>query len=265
MQQNEYIAANRLAWNEVAPIHARQKFAQLLINFQQSGYSSLDAVETALLEQIGLDGKSVAQLCCNNGQELISIKNLGAGRCVGFDISDEFIAQAHQLNSAAQLDCEFVQGDVYNISDSYHGQFDLVFISIGALGWLPDLPRVFQIVARLLRPEGRLLIYEMHPILDMFEGSDQTDPPPLHHSYFRTEPYVDDMGLDYYGNTSYQAAPSYWFHHKLSDIFEGCLQNGLQIKAFREYDHDISEVFAHFAKLTIKPPLTYILLAQLTG
>lgn len=54
-----------------------------------TGYSSLDTIETYHLEKINLVDKAVAQLCCNNGRELLSIKNKGAGYCVGFDIAEK--------------------------------------------------------------------------------------------------------------------------------------------------------------------------------
>ncbi len=263
MQREEYTAANRLAWNEAAPIHARQKFEQLLADFKQPGFSCLDEIETEILQRIGLDGRRVAQLCCNNGRELLSVKNLGAASCTGFDISDDFIEQARQLMGASGIECEFVQTDVYNIPNSYDGKFDLINLTVGALGWLPDLPAFFQVLKRLLVPGGQLFIYEMHPMLDMFEGYDQNDPPQLYHSYFRQEPYRDDNGLDYYSGQNYQSSAMYWFHHKMSDIIGGLLDSGFQLEAFREYDHDVSGVFAHFAKLKIKPPLSYTLLARL--
>lgn len=58
---------------------------------------------------------------CNNGRELLSIKNKGAGYCVGFDIAEGFIDQARQLAKAGDIDCEFVQSDVevQTSSDSY--------------------------------------------------------------------------------------------------------------------------------------------------
>ncbi len=262
MQRQEFTAANRASWNEAAPRHRQARFAQLLAGFAQPGYNCLDDIATGILSRIGLTDKTVAQLCCNNGRELLSIKNLGAGRCVGFDISDEFIGQAGQLASAGGIDCEFVRTDVYDISAEYDGQFDLIYISIGALGWLPDVELFFGVVARLLKPGGWLLVYEQHPVLDMFEPDDAGDPPAPRYSYFRTEPFVEQDGLDYYTMSTYESPPSYWFHHKLSDTIGACLCHGLALIAFDEYDHDISNEFARFGQLAVRLPLSYTLLAR---
>jgi len=258
---NNYFDANRAAWNETAPRHAAAVFDRLVKGFSQPGFSVLDTIATEALNEIGVSGKDVAQLSCNNGRELLSIKNMGAGRCVGFDISDAFIDQAYKLVEISGISCEFVRTNIYDIPSAYDHSFDLVFITVGTLGWLPDLSGFFDVVARLLRPGGWLLIYEMHPILDMFE---QGTPHPLDlvHSYFRTEPYADDTGLDYYGNTEYKGSVSYWFHHKMSDIIQVCLDRELLLRRFVEFDHDVSDTFAYLANEAVRPPLTYILMAQ---
>ncbi len=266
MNTTNFTEANRAAWNETAPIHATQNLKELLEHFRTPGYSCLHKpLEVERLQNLKLEGKAVAQLCCNNGRELISVKNLfNAGRCVGFDISDEFIDQARALNAAANQDVEFVRVNVLEIPELYTAQFDLVYITIGALGWLPDLQVFLSTIARLLKPGGNVLIYEMHPILDMFDAERSTEQNPLElkHSYFKTSPYVETGGLDYYSGTNYESKTMYWFHYKLSDLIGGLIREGLQITAFDEFDYDISAVFGHFDALEIKPPMSYILEAQ---
>jgi ubiquinone/menaquinone biosynthesis C-methylase UbiE len=266
MNTNDYTEANRAAWNETAPIHAAQNMESLLEHFKTPGYSCLHKpFEVERLGKLNLAGKSVAQLCCNNARELLSVKNLfGAGRCVGFDISEAFLEQARALNEAAGLDAEFVRGSVLEIPDAFSGQFDLVYVTIGALGWLPDLDAFMAVVERLLRPGGHVFIYEMHPILDMFDNDQEAmkNPLELKHSYFRTTPYAESQGLDYYGGERYDSKTMYWFHHKLSEIITGLIRRGLQIIAFDEFDFDISNAFAHLALLEPRVPMCYILEAR---
>jgi ubiquinone/menaquinone biosynthesis C-methylase UbiE len=266
MNTTDFTEANRAAWNETAPIHAAQNLEELLENFREPGYSCLHKpFEVERLQALKLEGKSVAQLCCNNGRELISVKNLfKSGRCVGFDISDDFIAQARAINTAANQDVEFVRVNVLEIPESFNTQFDLVYITIGALGWLPDLKVFLQTVSRLLNPGGNIFIYEMHPMLDMFDTIENAKKNPLElkHSYFKNTPYIETGGLDYYGGSSYESKPMYWFHHKLSSVIGGLIRAGLQITAFDEFDFDISNVFPHFETLEIKPPMCYILEAK---
>jgi SAM-dependent methyltransferase len=258
----DFAELNRQAWNEAALRHrAHPSFAELLEGFRQPGYSCLDAVETRILQDIGLAGKHVAQLCCNNGRELLSVCNLGAARGVGFDISEAFLGHAAELQAAARASCSFVRGDVLEIGSEHDGCFDLVTVTIGALGWMADVARFFAVAARLLRPGGHLFVYEQHPLCDMF---DPGDPQPLtiRHGYFRREPYVTSDGLDYLSNVPYASKPSYWFHHTMSDVLGGVLAQGLLLELFREYPHDIASAWAELEHSATPPPLSYALVAR---
>jgi len=155
-----YSSANRAAWNEVAAIHKKTRPRDLHQFFTEPGASLLDPTETAILESFGLAGKRIAQLCCNNGRELISAVNIGALAGTGFDISDEFIREGRELAKIANADCEFVCADIIDIPEIYNSSFDIVYITIGALSWIPDLDTYFGIVSRLLKPGGNLLVYE---------------------------------------------------------------------------------------------------------
>jgi ubiquinone/menaquinone biosynthesis C-methylase UbiE len=265
METKDYIEANRQSWDEAAPIHAEQKLAALIEGFRKPGYSCLDEVETAILEKIGVKGKAVAQLCCNNGREILSVVNMGAARGVGFDISDAFLDQGRQMAAAGNIAGTFVQGSVYDIPREHDGQFDLVTVTIGALGWLPDVDGFIAVAARLLKPGGHLFMYEMHPVLILFEPNDGSLPLIVRYSYFTKEPFRSDDGLDYWSGKQYQAKPNFWFHHKLSDIIGGCLDRGLALEHFREYDFDISNAYAPLEKHEKRPPLCFTLVARKAG
>ena len=168
-EAKQYTSANREAWEEVAPIHHRHNHARLIEAFSQPGFSCLDDVETNQLKALGVAGKDVAQVCCNNGRELLSVKNMGAARCVGFDGAQAFLDQGKEFAKAASLDVEFVCCDAYDIEDCYKGQFDLVTITIGVLSWMPDIKGFFSVIADLVKPGGAVFIYEQHPILEMIK------------------------------------------------------------------------------------------------
>ncbi len=250
MNHESMIEANRRAWNEAMPYHRRGARVDYSECFKAKGFSVLDPIETPRLLALGLAGRRVAQLCCNNGIELLSLMNLGARSGVGFDISDEAIADAKRYAEAAGSDCAFVRTDVYAIGSNWAKQFDLVYITIGAIAWLPDLARFFRIAASLLAPGGTLMLYDTHPAALMFgmpgdPGFDAGHPLNVMHSYFRAEPWVDENGIDYIGKTTYQALPAYNFTHTLSSILNGMLEAGLRIERFEEFDHDISTLFGH--------------------
>ena len=267
MDIKKYTDANREAWNEAILVHQKARLKKKIDYkkaFAQKGYSTLDKYELAKLKEIGLKGKRVAQLCCNNGRETLSLINMGAQSGVGFDISDEAIKEARKLAEISGLDCEFVRTDVYDIGEEYYDSFDLVYITIGAMAWLPDLNKFFGVVSKLLKKNGNLMIYEHHPFCYMLamEGDDEFDPNnPLKivHSYFRTEPWVGDDGIDYIGGTKYKAKTSYDFTNTLMNIINSVASNGIRIQEYSECGHDISNEFELQEKEQLIP-LCFILL-----
>ncbi|MCK4572920.1 MAG: methyltransferase domain-containing protein, partial [candidate division Zixibacteria bacterium] len=141
MDIKKITGANRAAWNQATPVHQRARGDDLKTEFARPGYSTLDDTITALLTKLDLNGKRVAQVCCNNGRETISLVNMGAVSAVGFDISDAAIKEAQELASIANVDCRFVRTDAYDIGPEWNNQFDLIYISIGAISWMPNLDR----------------------------------------------------------------------------------------------------------------------------
>ena len=258
----EITAANRAAWDDAAAHHkAHPQYAALLRNFRRPGYSFLDEVLTARLEAIGIAGKDVVQVCCNNGREILSIKNLGARRCLGIDQSRAFLDQAREFATAGDIDCEFLCADVYRLPEGLAQVFDLAVITIGVFGWMPDLDRFLKVVAGLLKPGGRLVVYEDHPILNMFDDSDPPDPLRPVYSYFDAEPSGEALGLDYFGGREYEAKMNYWTIHKMSDVIMGCRRLGLTLEDFEEFPHTVG-CWQSFENQPHQLPLSYVLVVR---
>ena len=248
MDTKRFTTANIDAWNEAAPIHARHNQARFIEQFRDPAFLELASVERSRLDAIGLDGKDVAQVCCNNGRELISIKRLGAARCVGFDGSQAFVEQARELNAAAGTDCTFVCTDIYDMDAAYDEAFDVVVITIGVISWMPDLPAFFAVLARILRPGGVLFIDEQHPMLNMMLVGGADDPVAFELSYFDKEPYVETGGLDYWQGEAYDAKPNMSFSHTIADIVMAGLGAGLALEHMAEYPRHISNTWYNVEK-----------------
>ncbi len=97
MKTDNYSEKNREAWNEAASVHRKNRKVDYTVLFKNKKYSMLDTTLSSLLGKISLSGGTVAQLCCNDGRELLSIVNTTAVSGVGFDISDEFITEASAI------------------------------------------------------------------------------------------------------------------------------------------------------------------------
>ncbi len=258
-----YTEANRLAWNETMPRHQRANGSRWDNAFSTPGFVALSAREQELLNSIGISGKKIAHLCCNNGIELMSLKNMGADRCIGFDISDEAISEASGRAKKVGVQCEFVRTDVYDIPELFHGIFDIVYISIGCFGWLPDLGLFFEKVNMLLDDGGMLFVHEQHPFAEMLpEDNSEGDPLEIIEPYFKTKPYHDNTGIDYIGKTTYESKSQYWFVWTLSDIIMSIINNGMEVIHFREYTEDISKTHGKNQDAGIEIPLSYTLISR---
>jgi len=264
-----YTNANKDAWNEAMPKHrliAKEKLDEL---FLQKGFVIQDDENILnIFKKYGIENKNIAHLCCNNGSELLSLKNMNAGKCLGFDISNEAINEATERARKSQINCEFVCCDVFDIESKYYNLFDIVYITIGALGWLPDLKAFFHIVSKLLKEKGIVIIHELHPFTEIlpFDGDENNlntkDFIKIIEPYFRNGPIVENDGIDYIGKTKYNAKTTYWFAHSLSDIINGIVSNDLKIKEFIESPKDISTVHKSIENMNFSLPLSMIFVCE---
>ena len=262
-----YTEANRDAWNEAAPLHARHNQDKLLEAFATPGHVSLDDHVRRALGIAEVEGKSVVQLCCNNGQDLLSVKNLGAGECLGIDAAEAFLEQGRELATAAghTESVRFLASDIYALPDKLEGSFDLGLITIGVLNWMPDLEGFFKQAAGVIKPGGHLVIEDMHPVLFMYEEGKDDAPPYLAYSYFRTEPFEELTGLDYYGGEQYAAKPNYSFWHRLDRIIMAGIGNGLELRHFEEVAQDISFFCSELEHAEANPPLGFTMVWRKSG
>src|SRR6056297_3454033 len=265
MDIKQYTNANKVAWNEVMPKHQKARKQALDKLFAQTGYiEQTDQELLKIFDQIKISDKDVIHLACNNGTELLSIKNMGANRCVGVDISECAIEEAAERAKNSNIDCEFICSDVYDIPKEYFNSFDVVHTTAGCIGWMPDINLFFKLCSKLLRPSGYLLMHEMHPFSELlpFDDAEIDNRLQIVDQYFHDGPIIENGGLDYLGGEQYEAKTQFWFVHTISDIIMSLNKNSFKIIEFIESPNDISAVHQEVEKLNAKIPLSMLILAQ---
>lgn len=266
MTEKNIFEGNRAAWNEASKYHQKARNGSLQNNFQNPAFTTFhracDKILNEKLRQIDLSGKTIAHIPCNNGRELLSLMKLGALKAVGFDISDLAILEARQLAQIAGLNAEFVRTNVLDINPSYNNSFDFIFISQGSLQWFPSLCDYFSVISRLLKKNGKILIFEIHPFKYFFENGFRLQEQNYDKltSYFETEPNNYPNGLDYIGNVEYHDSECFWFMHKMSDIITAIMHNGMELEAFDEYADDLDGTPEPAVKG--KLPFSYLITAK---
>ena len=256
-------AANRAAWDASAKHHKTGPYwNELTTGFADPTYSRFDTTMTNALLGAGIKDARAVQIGCNNGREILSACALGAGYGLGLDQSAEFLAQGEILRDISGHKCDFLCADIYNLPADTPRNFDIAFITIGVLNWMPDLARFFAVVNDLLRAGGRLVIYETHPFLEVFEPTAEAPFLPAH-SYFKRDAFIEEMSITYDGTNTAGAPPSHWFIHPLGAIVTATIKAGLTLTALEEFPHSIREVeYDKYEDQAVQLPLSFLLTAQ---
>lgn len=242
MRTRDITAKNRAAWDASAQHHGQGAYwDELVAGFADPTYSRFDQTMTTALQVSDIKGARAVQIGCNNGREVLSACALGAAEVWGIDQSAAFLSQATTLCDLSDHNAHFLEADIYDLPDECPRDFDVAFITIGVLNWMPDLRHFFTAVAGLLRPGGQLVIYETHPVLEMYEPTAR-DPHRPEHSYFRTDAFVENVAITYDGIDQGSAPESHWFIHTLGTIVQGALDARLALTQLQEFPHNIREV-----------------------
>jgi 2-polyprenyl-3-methyl-5-hydroxy-6-metoxy-1,4-benzoquinol methylase len=236
----EYITLNRSSWNKRVPVHIESDFYAM--DAFMKGASSLNDIELDLMGDI--KGKSILHLQCHFGQDSLSLSRMGA-KVTGVDFSDIAIHKAQELNVACALDAEFICCDIYELKEYLDKKFDIVFTTYGTIGWLPDIARWAELIAHFLKPGGKLVFADFHPVVWMldenFEG--------VKYNYFNAEPIIEKSEGTYADTKAdIQYETSSW-NHSLDEVIGALLGCALQITSFREYDYSPYNCFKGMEKM----------------
>jgi len=117
----------------------------------------------AVLTAVGLDSHmDVIDLCCGDGWFTLQIANI-ARHVTAVDIDKAMLDVArHRLAESGVANCDFVQGDAYDIAALSGRPTDLVFLA-NAFHGVPDRTRLARAVACALKPGGLFAIVNWHP------------------------------------------------------------------------------------------------------
>jgi SAM-dependent methyltransferase len=200
----------------------------------------LNGIEETELPPV--DGKRVVHLQCHFGADSLKLAQRGA-EVVGLDFSAPAIETARGLADELGLAgrARFVQADLYDALQAIPAphQFDMVFVTWGAICWLPDIAGWAEIVAALLRPGGVLYLAEGHPAAYVFDDATRSPDgmPGLFAPYFSREPVVDTKGEDYVDPEARLVnATIYNWIHPLGDVVSRLITSGMTLDWLHEHD-----------------------------
>jgi SAM-dependent methyltransferase len=160
--------ANRTAWDEAAERYER--WLPEAIELIRSGGSNLFPVERELIGDLHGRCRRAIHLQCAGGRDTLSLWNQGAQEVVGLDFSPRMLELAARLSAAVGAPARWILADVVEAPAELDGTADLVYTGRGALIWLHDLDAWAAVIARLLAPDGRFVLFEGHPVEWLFDA-----------------------------------------------------------------------------------------------
>lgn len=258
-----YLEINRNSWNAKVEPHLKSDF--YFVDEFLKGRASLNSIELELLGDI--KDKTILHLQCHFGQDSISLSRLG-GKVTGIDLSDKAIAAAEELAQKCATDTQFICTDLYNLPNILDQQFDIVFTSYGTIGWLPDLERWAKVISHFLKPKGKFIMAEFHPLVWMFDDDFEG----VKYNYFNEKAIVETYEGTYADQSADIVQEYVMWNHSLAEVLQSLINNGLDILQFREFDWSPYPCFRHIeefekgkwriSKFGNKIPLVFSMEAQ---
>ena len=206
----------------------------------RSRTARMSPIEEAELGAV--DGLRLLHLQCHFGHGSLILAQRGA-TVVGLDFSSPAIASAREIAAELGLSdrARFVEADLYDAATAIPepASFDRVFVTWGALCWLPDIAGWARIVAQFLKPGGSLYLAEGHPAAMVLDDAvPQADGRPgFFVPYFHTEPLVLDDATDYADPSArLNNSVTYEWIHTLGSVVSALIAAGLRLDWLHEHD-----------------------------
>ena len=231
-----YREANRARWDESVAVHAASEFYG--VGRFLSGESTLLPLD---IEEVGnVAGSSLLHLQCHFGLDTLSWARLGA-EVVGVDFAPAAVETAREIAQRAGLNAAFVESELYASPDVLAGRlgsFDVVYVNLGALCWLPDVAGWAAVCAGFLNEGGRLYVRDVHPITFSLDDEASEGELRLRYPYFETEEPLHWSGDGDYTDPSatFEHQESYEWNHGVGEIVTALIDAGLQIDFLHEQD-----------------------------
>lgn len=237
--REEAVEANLEVWDSVVEAHAASEMYDL------EGFLAGDnhLGETERREVDPVEGKRLLHLLCHFGLDTLSWARLGA-EVTGLDISPQAIAKAREIAALANLDATFIESDIAHAKDVVDGPFDIVFMSWGAICWVPDIDKLFSDVAELLAPGGFYYLLDAHPLTNAIDDTWTVE---KGHPIF-PEPYGSEASpvcWDWQnyadGSPDSRGKKCYDWPHSNAQVVTALAKAGLRIAFLHDHDYLVWE------------------------
>ncbi len=162
----------------------------------------------------GLSNKRVCVIGSGDNMAAFALAGMGA-QVTSTDISEERLAAGARRAEQLGLSISFVRSDAACQESLAASSFDLVCSTNGFFVWIADLDAVFREVARILKPGGSYVYFDVHPFQRPWK--DQAIPVEMEKPYWSTGPFQS------------KDRDSYEFNWTLADLLNPMAAAGLML------------------------------------
>jgi SAM-dependent methyltransferase len=232
-------SATRAAWDEAAERYER--WLDEAIALIRSGGTNLFGAEIELIGDLHGRCRRAVHLQCAGGRDTLSLWNLGAAEVVGVDFSPRMLELAERLSSATGAPARWILSDVLDTPHWLDGTADLVYTGRGSLIWLQDLHAWAAVIARLLAPSGRFVLFEGHPIEWLFDAGEDGRWVATDYDYFAGPEGSKGWAPEYIDHLSIPDAEQSWKFARawtLGEVITALLGADLRLERVAEHPID---------------------------
>ncbi len=232
-------AANRSAWDEAAERY--EGWLAEAVDLIRGGGTNLFGAEVELIGDLHGRCARAIHLQCAGGRDTLSLWNLGADEVVGVDFSPRMLDLAARLAAATGAPAHWVHADVLKTPRELDGTGDLVYTGRGSLIWLQDLDAWAAVVARLLSPSGRFVLFEGHPVEWLFDVDDDGHWVATDYDYFGGPEASRGWAPEYIDRLSIAEADQSWKFARawtLGEVITALLGADLRLERVTEHPID---------------------------
>ena len=222
------IASNKHAWGQIAEGHYH--------HFKKALLDGSHQLNPYIRGELGdLTGKKVIHLQCNTGADTILLAKM-CGHVMGVDLAPDNILYAKKLAGDLRVgNIDFMESDIMELMERHNEKYDVVFVSEGAICWLPDLKKWGKTIRHLLKDDGFVYVFEAHPFFMMLDEPKMAgNVMEVKYPYFGKEAEFDDA-IGGYASAWKDGVESYSWMYTVSDVINALAGAGLRIAFFNEF------------------------------
>ncbi|WP_442604479.1 methyltransferase domain-containing protein [Paenibacillus sp. KN14-4R] len=258
----EHTEHNQHAWN--------QGTYQAWINRFGTPQESASKIKQNPIARLGslskylgdVQGANIINLMGSHGIKGVALAHLGAHVTIA-DFSEGNAKYANELAVAAGVSLRYIVTDVLDMpEDELTNSYDYVFLELGILHYFTDLLPLFQVISKLLKVGGRLILQDFHPVSTKLISSKGTTANIRKHkvtgNYFDTSIEETDISFykflpEEYRDQAQKVRLRKW---TLGEIVTAVASSGLFIRILEEEANSSSEVFDK------EIPKTFVLVSE---